>query len=89
MQSADVARKCLEIFNQADELTHEKIELPLRVYVEQSGLSAGQVFGIFRVAVTGQKVSPPLFESMEIIGLAEVRNRIKQAIELLDKLASE
>jgi glutamyl-tRNA synthetase len=89
MQSADVARKCLEIFNQADELTHEKIELPLRIYVEQSGLSAGQVFGILRVAVTGQKVSPPLFESMEIIGLAEVRNRIKQAIELLDKLASD
>jgi glutamyl-tRNA synthetase len=86
-QSLAVARKCLEILSEADELTHEKIELPLRDFVEQSGLSAGQIFGILRVAVTGQKVSPPLFESMEIIGLTEVRNRVKKAIELLDKLA--
>jgi glutamyl-tRNA synthetase len=88
-QSAEVARKCLKIFNQAGELTHEKIELSLREYVKQSGLTAGQVFGILRVAVTGQKVSPPLFESMEIIGYPEVRARVSKAIELLDKLAIE
>jgi len=37
-----------------------------------------------RVAVTGQKVSPPLFESMEVIGKTIVLNRIQQAIKLLD-----
>jgi glutamyl-tRNA synthetase len=52
--------------------------------VEKSGFSAGQVFGVLRVAVTGQKVSPPLFESMEIIGREKVLQRIKVAIELLN-----
>ena len=87
-QSLEIARKCLEIVNLADEISHEKIEAPLRDYVEQTDFSAGQVFGILRVAVTGQKVSPPLFESMEIIGLNVVKIRIEQAIEMLEKLTS-
>lgn len=60
------------------------VEPVLREYVDQSGLSAGQVFGILRVAVTGQKVSPPLFESMEIIGREIVLERIKIATNLLE-----
>jgi glutamyl-tRNA synthetase len=58
----------------------------MRVYVEGSGLNAGQVFGILRVAVTGQKVSPPLFESMEIIGREKVLERLKKAVEVLEKM---
>jgi glutamyl-tRNA synthetase len=58
----------------------------MRAYVEESGLSANQVFGILRVAVTGQKVSPPLFESMEIIGKEKVLERLKSAIEILEKM---
>ena len=57
----------------------------MRAYVEQSGFSAGQVFGILRVAVTGQKVSPPLFESMEIIGREKCLERLKQAVGILEK----
>jgi glutamyl-tRNA synthetase len=88
-QSLEIARKCLEILQVAGELTHEKIEAPLREFVDQSGYSAGQVFGILRVAVTGQKVSPPLFESMEIIGLSVVCKRVENAIRLLDNLPAE
>jgi len=61
-------------------------EPPMRAYVESSGLSPNQVFGIVRVAVTGQKVSPPLFESMEIIGREKVLERLKNAIEMLEKM---
>ena len=42
----------------------ESAEEPVRLLAEQLGLKAGQLFGILRVAVTGQTVSPPLFESM-------------------------
>lgn len=58
----------------------------MRAYVEESGYSASQVFGILRVAVTGQKVSPPLFESMEIIGREKCLQRIKNAIEILERM---
>jgi len=48
--------------------TTEALEPPLRTLAETLGLKPGQLFGIIRQAVTGQPVSPPLFESMEIIG---------------------
>jgi len=57
----------------------------MRQLVDELGLQVNQVFGILRVAVTGQKVSPPLFESMEIIGREQVLERLKNAIVLLEK----
>jgi glutamyl-tRNA synthetase len=85
-QSADVARKSYEILASLPALTHAAAEPPMRAYVESSGLSPNQVFGILRVAATGQKVSPPLFESMEIIGKEKVLERLRKAIELLEKM---
>lgn len=83
-QSARIAQKSYEILSALPDLTHTVAEPPMRVYVEQSGYNANQVFGILRVAVTGQKVSPPLFESMEIIGKQKVLERLKKGIEILE-----
>ena len=47
------------------------------------GLKNGQVFGTLRAAVTGQKVSPPTFETMEILGRDESIRRLKLALQSL------
>ena len=85
-QSAEVARRAYQILEAGPDLSHERCEPPLRAYVEESGLSANQVFGILRVAVTGQKVSPPLFQSMEIIGREKVLERLNKAIGILERM---
>ncbi len=85
-QSAEVARRAYQILSAQPDLGHARAEPPMRAYVEESGLTANQVFGILRVAVTGQKVSPPLFESMEIIGKEKALERLKRAIEILEKM---
>jgi len=85
-QSADVARKAYDILSSLPDLSHQAAEPPMREFVEKSGLSANQVFGILRVAVTGQKVSPPLFESMEIIGKEKVLQRLQKAIRILENM---
>jgi len=85
-QSVDIARKSLEILSGLPEINPVTAEPPLRALVEQLGLSPNQVFGILRVAVTGQTVSPPLFESMEIVGKEKVLERVKKAIEMLEKI---
>lgn len=84
-QSAEIAQKTYEILAPLPDVSHQTAEPPMRAYVESSDFSAGQVFGILRVAATGQKVSPPLFESLEIIGKEKVLARLKNAIELLKK----
>jgi glutamyl-tRNA synthetase len=85
-QSAEIARRAYQILEAQPDISHERSEPPLRAYVEESGLNANQVFGLLRVATTGQKVSPPLFESMEIIGREKCLQRIKNAIDVLEKM---
>lgn len=48
------------------------------------GVKNGQIFGAQRVAVTGQTISTPTFETMEILGREESMRRIKIAAELFD-----
>ncbi len=85
-QSAQIAQRAYQILAGQPTISHESCEPPLRDYVEESGLNANQVFGILRVATTGQKVSPPLFESMEIIGREKCLQRIQNAIEILENV---
>ncbi len=86
-QSVEVARRCLAVMERLPDLTQARAEEPLRALVAELGLSLGQVFGILRVAITGQKVSPPLFESIEIIGREKVLSRFRNAIELMQSSA--
>ena len=83
-ESVAAARRALEVLENIPELTLETAEPPMRLLAEELGLQAGQLFGILRAAITGQRVSPPLFESMEIIGKEKVLERLKRAIMLLD-----
>ena len=85
-QSSMIARSSYEILSVLPDISHSLAEPPMREYVEKSGFSASQVFGILRVAVTGQKVSPPLFESMEIIGREKVLQRLQKAIAILESM---
>jgi glutamyl-tRNA synthetase len=57
--------------------SHEEIESTLRrALVEDLGLKPRKAFGPVRVAVTGRRISPPLFESMELLGREESLARL-------------
>ncbi len=58
-------------------------EHALRALADELGLKTGQLFGALRAATTGQQVSPPLFETMEVLGREETLKRIRQAIAQL------
>ncbi|MGN6250851.1 MAG: glutamate--tRNA ligase [Marmoricola sp.] len=56
---------------------HEAIEAALRrALVEERGLKPKLAFGPVRVAITGRRISPPLFESMELLGREESLARL-------------
>jgi glutamyl-tRNA synthetase len=65
----EVAKAAREALAELGEWTTEGIEASLRrALVEERGLKPRLAFGPVRVAVTGSRVSPPLFESMELLG---------------------
>ncbi len=63
--------------------THEEWENGMRALATELGMKAGDLFMILRVAVTGSTVSPPLYESMDILGKDEVLARVDSALSKL------
>ncbi len=66
--------------------SNEPLEKEFRPLADSLGLKAGQLFGSLRIAVTGREVSPPLFATMEVLGRERTLERVKAAIEKLEKL---
>jgi glutamyl-tRNA synthetase len=66
-----------------DRWTTESIDVALRSMLETTGLSARKGFQPVRVAISGSMVSPPLFESLEILGKSDTLNRLRSARALL------
>jgi glutamyl-tRNA synthetase len=58
---------------------HEEIESTLRELQAERGLSSNQAFQPIRAAVTGTLVSPPLFESIELLGRERTLARLRKA----------
>lgn len=88
-QAKEIAAKSLTILQDAGTASPEVIEPIFKAYLESSGYAPKQVFGFLRTAVTGQKVTPPLFESMEVIGFETCLQRIKQATETVFAMVTE
>lgn len=82
--SAAALKKALEIIEVLPEFTAANAEEPMRAVAEELGLKAGQLFTLLRNAVTGQEITPPLFESMEIVGRETVIARLQAAIGVLE-----
>lgn len=86
-QAAEAASGILALFQGLDEITQESAETPLRELAKQLGIKAGQVFGLLREALTGQKVSPPIFDITGILGKEKVLERLEKAKCALEKLS--
>ena len=65
----------------AEPFTAEAIEQSLRAVAEQLELKPREAFQPIRVAVTGSKISPGLFESIELLGREQSLDRIRRARE--------
>ena len=67
--AADVLDAAIETVEGLTEFTTASLEEALRArIVDEMEVKPRLAFGPLRVAVTGRQVSPPLFESMEILG---------------------
>ena len=74
-----ILRAAAEALEQVEPWTAEQIELALKELCERLGVKPRQAFPPVRVAVTGSKVSPGLYESLELLGREESLARINRA----------
>src|SRR6202035_3435451 len=63
------------------EWNHHACDHALRARAEAEGVKAGLLINATRVAIVGQAVAPPLFETMVVIGQQRVVSRLRRAVE--------
>ncbi|MDO5031486.1 glutamate--tRNA ligase [Corynebacterium sp.] len=71
----------IERLEALEEWKTDAIEAVLsKALIEELELKPRKAYGALRVAISGQQVSPPLFESMELLGKESTLNRLKAAL---------
>ncbi|MDQ7778479.1 MAG: glutamate--tRNA ligase [Planctomycetota bacterium] len=79
-------REAEKVFESPDALAdHKRAEDRLREIAGAVGLKAGDFFMALRVAVTGRTASPPLLDTMAVLGAEKTRNRIAAAVQALGR----
>jgi glutamyl-tRNA synthetase len=76
---AEVLAGAADTLAELEPFTAEAIEAALRELADRLGQKPRQAFQPIRIAVTGSKVSPGLFESIELLGREETLARIRSA----------
>ena len=80
---ADLLAKLAEALSALHEWAHDPCDHALRQLAEKSGVKAALLINATRVALVGQAVAPPLFETMVVLGRERVVGRLRRAIPQL------
>lgn len=84
------AVKALEVsrerLTKLEKFDTETLETVLRPLAEELGIKAGQLFGTLRTATTGRTATPPLFQTMAVLGKERCLKRIEVALDKLGRL---
>ncbi len=84
-QRAEIVNRSIELIEGLESLSdpHEIQQALRAVLVDEMGVKPRLAFTPLRVAITGRRVSPPLFESMEILGKESSLKRLRAFSEHL------
>ena len=62
------------------EWNHDACDHATRAVAEAAGVKAGLLINATRVAIVGQAVAPPLFDTMAVLGQQRVVRRLRDAV---------
>lgn len=83
-ETAEILRRARALIESSDPLEPEPLEAELRALADAADWKAREVFLSLRWAVSGKKVTPPLVESLCVLGKSVCMERIDDAVELLE-----
>jgi glutamyl-tRNA synthetase len=79
-QAVAILEKSVEVLKALSDWRTEPMEVAVRPLAEAMAMKAGPFFGVLRVAVTGRTASPPLFQTMEVLGKEKCMERLATAL---------
>jgi glutamyl-tRNA synthetase len=78
-QVKTILEKTIAFAKAAADWSPKPLEEAGRAAAKELGVKDGDFFMVLRIAAMGKKVSPPLFESMEVLGRDETLARLERA----------
>jgi glutamyl-tRNA synthetase len=82
--AAGAIKMSLERLQALETWDDASLENLLRPLAAELGLSTGKFFGLLRVAITGRTASPPLFQTIRVLGKKRCLDRLTQAGEKIN-----
>ena len=82
-QTLAALENALALLEGFESRSDDESEELFRTKAEELGLKLGDILMPVRVAVTGTRISPPLFGSIRLLGIERARSRIGRVINLL------
>ncbi len=82
--SLKMIEKALDIFQITESWEHTLLEKLMRELLTINEWKIGDFFMVLRVAVTGRSATPPLFETMEILGREVCLKRLTAALKVIN-----
>ena len=77
--AGEILDRSIAALEARDNLDPTEVQHDLRaILVDEMGVKPRLAFAPLRVAITGRRVSPPLFESMEILGKEASLTRLRK-----------
>jgi glutamyl-tRNA synthetase len=75
----ELLKKTAEALAALDDFSHDSCDHATRAVAEAAGVKAGLLINAVRVAIVGQAVAPPLFDTMVVLGQQRVVSRLRDA----------
>ncbi len=82
-QTKDLLIKIADSLNELNDFSAANVETALKSLTETLKLKIGNVLVPTRIATTGKKNTPPLFESLQALGKETSVRRVREAAEIL------
>ena len=76
----ELLRKTADALAALTEWSHDPCDHATRAVAEAAGVKAGLLINAIRVAIVGQAVAPPLFDTMVVLGQDRVVRRLRDAV---------
>ncbi|HEX7364167.1 MAG TPA: glutamate--tRNA ligase [Dehalococcoidia bacterium] len=82
-EAAKVLKTSIATIKEVKNWDASSLEAVFRPLAEELKLKTGVFFGLLRVAVTGKTATPPLFQTMEVLGKKRCLKRLKAALTMI------
>ena len=84
-QVADCLAGLVEALDAQRDFSHAALEAMTRAYAATVGWDVKELFMVTRLAATARKATPPLFETLAVLGRDLTRRRIRLAVDFLKR----